>query len=103
MVFQVVAEEKSPYKVIILDDSVDVSKLGPHQVEKPYRSKEFPSLVRRNSDFVKAGIVFEATQDELDKDLLWITAKSSTLTELQKKYPNINKEKLTALMRLVKK
>lgn len=100
---QVVAEEKSPYKVIILDDNVDASKLGPHQVQGKYRSKDFPSIERRNSDFLKAGIVSEKSEDELDKDLLWISAKHSSLSDLQEKYPKIPKEKLVLLMGLVRK
>lgn len=100
---QVAAKDKSPYKVIILDDSVDASKLGPHQVQKPYKSKDFPTIERRNSDFLKAGIVSEKSEDELDKDLLWISAKYSSLSELQEKYPKIPKEKLILLMGLVKK
>lgn len=103
LVMQVVAEEKSPYKVIILDDNVDASKLGPHKVEKTYRSKDFPSIERRNSDFLKAGIVSAPTEDELDKDLLWISAKHSSLSDLQEKYPKIPKEKLMLLMGLVRK
>ena len=99
----VVAEEKSPYKVIILDNNVDGSKIAPHQVEKKYKSKDFPTAERRNSDFVKAGIVSAPTEDELDKDLLWFSAKHSSLSDLQEKYPKIPKEKLILLMGLVKK
>ncbi|MEA9355476.1 hypothetical protein SHI21_04665 [Bacteriovorax sp. PP10] len=103
LVMPVVAGEKSPYKVIILDNTVDASKLGPHQVEKPHRSKDFPSIERRNSDFLKAGIVSDKSEDELDRDLLWISAKHSSLSDLQEKYPKIPKEKLILLMGLVKK
>jgi hypothetical protein len=102
-VMHVVAEEKSPYKVIILDENVDASKLAPHQVQKKSRPKDFPSIERRNSDFLKAGIISGASEDELDKDLLWISAKHSSLSDLQEKYPKIPKEKLTLLMGLVKK
>lgn len=103
--FQLKAEEevKSPYKVIILDNNVDATKLGSHKLEKKFKSNHLPGLERRNSDFIKAGITPEANEDELDKDVLWVSAKTLSLSDLQKKYPKISKEKLTLLMGLVRK
>lgn len=95
-------EVKSPYKVIILDKDVDGSKLGPHK-EQNYKPTALPTIKSRDNDFKKAGIILDSKMDELDKDVLWVTAKRVSLEDLQKKYPNISKAQLKALSAQVKK
>jgi len=95
-------EVKSPYKVIILDNNVDGSKLGAHKVQS-YKQSGLPDIKKRDNDFKVAGIRPDSKMDELDKDVLWVTAKRVSLEDLQKKYPDISKEQLKALSVQVKK
>lgn len=101
--FQLKADElKSPYKVIILDNTVDGSKLGAHKVQN-YKQSNLPDIKKRDLDFKVAGIRLDSKMDDLDKDVLWVTARRVSLEDLQKKYPNISKEQLKALSVQVKK
>lgn len=97
-------EKSSPYKVIILDSSIEASKLKPHKIEKKFKANDFPSIERRNSDFKKASLEQEVSaMDELDRDVLWFDAKNLTIDNIHKKYSKIPKEKIEVLMKETRK
>jgi hypothetical protein len=62
-----------------------------------------PSVDTRNEIFKKAGLQNDTKSwDELDKDMLYVAAKSAKLDALKKKYPKINSKKLVVLKIFIK-
>jgi hypothetical protein len=101
--FSLFSGEKSPFKVIVLDENIDIQKLAPHQVDYYAPPTRLPSIKKRDEDFLKAGILgVDILGDELDRDLLWVNSKSFALEDLKRDYPKISKIKLAKLIEVVK-
>jgi hypothetical protein len=74
--------------------------------EKPMRAKRpdaLPGKGEREAAFAKvAGLALDvAKMDELDRDLLFVRARTKPLKELQKAYPGIEATKLAKLREVV--
>jgi len=102
-------DEKPNLAVQAMQPGLDDSAFGDHVHKFGYDHLQaaptsLPDVARRDDDFVKANLTEEVKSlDDLDRDFLWLKAKRLELKALVAAYPQIKKEKLEELKKLVVK
>jgi hypothetical protein len=102
-------EDAPPFHVQQVDPSFDSQKMAGPGV-KVHGAEEFkesdwkiPEKKDRDAIFLRVGLKAEVgAWDEMDKDVLFLTARDSNTKKLLKSYPKLPKEKLLELARLTK-
>ena len=83
-------------KVILLDDHIKSEKLEDNfDIETPQKNEILPDMHMRDSLLGKASPFNQ--WDELKKDIFYMDLKSKSLSDLEKKYPEVSKNELKKL------
>ncbi len=85
-------------QVQVVDPEVDTSELQQKGYQVTRGENEFSSLPDKTKrDSLLEGLAVAKDWDELQKDIFYMDLKSKTLDQLEKKYPDISKDRLKQL------